>query len=55
MYHGNNLLVGSVGFSLRKKGKYIVFPVKSWKALQRSGFILIFERRMLSRLIIGCL
>ena len=29
MYHGTNLFVGSVGFALRKKGEYIVFPVKS--------------------------
>ena len=29
MYHGTNMFVGSVGFSLRKKGEYIVFPVKS--------------------------
>ena len=32
MYHGTNLFVRSVDFSLRKKGEYIVFPVKSsWK------------------------
>ena len=29
MYHGTNLFMGSVGFSLRKKGEYIVFLVKS--------------------------
>ena len=29
MYHGTNLFVGSVGFSLRKKGDYIVFLIKS--------------------------
>ena len=29
MYHDNNLFVGSVGFSLRKKGEYIVFPIQS--------------------------
>lgn len=29
MYHSNTLFVGSIGFSLRRTGKYIVFPVKS--------------------------
>ena len=29
MYHDTNLFVGSVGFSLRMKGEYIVFLVKS--------------------------
>ena len=29
MYHATKLFVGSVGFSLRKKGEYIVFLVKS--------------------------
>jgi hypothetical protein len=39
MYHGTNLFVGSVGFSLRKKGEYIVFPVKSsWKGFAEKWF-----------------
>ena len=29
MYHGINLFLGLVDFSLRTKGEYIVFPVKS--------------------------
>ena len=29
MYHGTNLFIGSVGFSLRKKGEYIIFLIKS--------------------------
>jgi hypothetical protein len=29
MYHGTNLFVGLVGFSLRKKGEYIVIPGNS--------------------------
>jgi len=29
VYHGTNLFVGSVGFSLGRKGEYIIFPIKS--------------------------
>ena len=39
MCHGTNLFVGSVGFSLRKKGEYIVFPIKSsWKDFAEKWF-----------------
>ena len=39
MCHGNNLFVGSVGFSLRKKGEYIIFPIKSsWKGFVGKWF-----------------
>jgi hypothetical protein len=32
MYHKDNQFVGSVGFSLKTKKNYILFPVKSsWK------------------------
>ena len=39
MYHGINLFVGEVGFSLRTKAKYIIFPVKfSWKGFAEKWF-----------------
>ena len=39
MYCGNNLFVGSVGLSFRKKREYIVFPVKSsWKGFAEKWF-----------------
>ena len=39
MYHDNNQFVGSVRFSLRKKGEYIVFPIQSsWKDFAEKWF-----------------
>ena len=39
MYHGINLFVGSVGFSLWTKGEYIVFLVNSsWKGFEEKWF-----------------
>ena len=39
VYYSKNLAIGSIGFSLRKVGDYIVFPIKSsWKGYQRKWF-----------------
>jgi hypothetical protein len=56
MYHGTNLFVGSVSFSYRKKGEYIIFSIKSsWNGFAEKWFSLFFGRKMLSRKITGCL
>ena len=38
LYHGTNLFIRSISFSLRKKGEYIVFLVKSSKGFGEKWF-----------------
>ena len=55
MYHFSKLFVGSVGFSLRKMGEYIVFSIKSsWKGYAEKWLYINLHKKYVIKAIIEC-